>query len=40
MAILRTRWRALRNISLCPWRITAITAAALALTHYEADRNY
>jgi DDE superfamily endonuclease len=38
IAILKTRWRALRKVSLCPWRITAITAAALALTHHEHNR--
>jgi len=32
---LKTRWRALRPISLDPGRIGAITAAALVLTHAE-----
>jgi hypothetical protein len=29
---------ALRRVSLCPWRIGAITAAALVLLHHEHDR--
>ena len=27
-----------RRVSLCPWRIGAITAAALVLLHIEHDR--
>lgn len=32
---LKTRWRALRHVTLCPHRITTIAAAALVLTHLE-----
>jgi hypothetical protein len=39
MAILKQRWRTLRHISLCPWRITAIAQAALALTHHEHNHH-
>ena len=35
MALIKTRWRALHRITLCPWRIGDIVAAALVLTHYE-----
>jgi hypothetical protein len=28
----------LRRVTLCPWRIGAITAAALVLLHIEHDR--
>ena len=31
-------FKALRRVSLCPWRIGAITAAALVLLHIEHDR--
>jgi hypothetical protein len=34
-AILKTRWKALTRIRLCPHRIGAITAAALVLTTWE-----
>lgn len=34
-ADLKTRFKALRHVSLDPWRIGAITAAALALFHFE-----
>src|SRR3954452_17785649 len=37
-ALLKTTFKALRRVSLCPWRIGAITAAALVLLHYEHDR--
>jgi DDE superfamily endonuclease len=37
-ALLKTRWRALNRIRLCPWRITNITAAALVLTTLERGR--
>jgi len=33
-SLLKTTFKALRRISPCPWRIGAITAAALALLHY------
>jgi hypothetical protein len=35
MALLKTRWRALHRITLCPNRIGDIVAATLVLTHYE-----
>jgi hypothetical protein len=35
IAHLKTRWRALRHVSLCPWRITAIIATALVLSQME-----
>src|SRR4051794_35113426 len=34
-ALLKTTFKALRRVSLCPWRIGAITAAALVLLHHE-----
>jgi hypothetical protein len=37
-ALLKTTVKALRRISLCPWRIGAITAAALVLLHHAHDR--
>jgi hypothetical protein len=37
-AILKTRWTALQRIRLCPWRIGAITAAALVLSTLERGR--
>ncbi|MEU7786520.1 transposase family protein [Amycolatopsis sp. NPDC049159] len=40
MAILKTRWRALQHISLCPHRIGAIVQAALVLTHHEHHGRY
>jgi hypothetical protein len=40
MAILKTRWRALHHISLCPHRIGAIVQAALVLTHHEHHGRY
>ena len=35
IAHLKTRWRALRRVSLCPWRISAIAATALVLSQLE-----
>ncbi|WP_337063500.1 transposase family protein [Kineococcus sp. G2] len=35
IAHLKTRWRALRRVSLCPWRITAIVATASVLSWLE-----
>ncbi len=32
IALLKTRWKALRHLALDPWRISDITAAALVLT--------
>lgn len=37
-SLLKTTFKTLRNISLCPWRIGAIVAAALVLLHIEHDR--
>jgi hypothetical protein len=31
-------FKALRNVSLCPWRIGDIVAAALVLLHFEHGR--
>ena len=35
IAHLKTRWRALRHVSLCPWRVTVIVATALVLSRLE-----
>jgi hypothetical protein len=35
VALLKTRWKTLRRIRVCPRRIGAITAAALVLTTAE-----
>jgi hypothetical protein len=37
-SLLKTTFKALRRVSLCPWRIGAITAAALVLLHHEHGR--
>lgn len=37
-SLLKTTFKALRNISLCPWRIGKIVAAALVLLHTDHDR--
>jgi hypothetical protein len=37
-SLLKTSFRALRRVSLCPWRIGAITAAALVLLHQVHGR--
>jgi hypothetical protein len=37
-SLLKTTFKALRRVSLCPWRIGDITAAALVLLHIEHDR--
>jgi hypothetical protein len=36
-ADLKTRFKALRHVSLDPWRIGAVVAAALALFHFEKN---
>ena len=36
--LLKTTFEALRRVSLCPWRIGAITAAALVFLHREHGR--
>ena len=38
MALLKTRWKALRHVSLDPHRIGDIVAAALVLTNKQALR--
>ena len=37
-SLLETTFKALRRVSLCPWRIGAITAAALVLLHHQHGR--
>lgn len=37
-SLLKTTFKALRRVSLCPWRIGDIIAAALVLLHIEHDR--
>jgi hypothetical protein len=37
-SLLKTTFKALRNISLCPWKICIIVAAALVILHIEHDR--
>jgi hypothetical protein len=37
-SLLKGTFKALRRVSLCPWRIGAITAAALVLLHHVYDR--
>jgi hypothetical protein len=37
-SLLKTTFRALRNVSVCPWRIGTIVAAALVVLHLEHDR--
>ena len=37
-SLLKTTFKALRRISLRPWRIGAIVAAALVLLHHEYSR--
>jgi len=37
-SLLKTTFKAPRRVSLCPWRIGAITAAALVLLHQEHNR--
>jgi hypothetical protein len=37
-SVLKTTFKALRRVSLCPWRSGAITAAALVLLHREHGR--
>jgi hypothetical protein len=37
-SLLKTTFRALGNVSLCPWKIGKIAAAALVLLHIEHDR--
>ncbi|MFC5120018.1 transposase family protein [Amycolatopsis halotolerans] len=39
-AMLKTRWTALRHVTLCPKRIGHITQAALVLTHHEHHGRY
>jgi hypothetical protein len=37
-SLLKTTFKALRNVSLCPWKIGRITAAALVILHIEHGR--
>ena len=37
-SLLKATFKGLRRVTLCPWRIGAITAAALVLLHHEHDR--
>jgi DDE superfamily endonuclease len=37
-SLLKTTYKALRRVSLCPWRISAIIAAALVLLHHQHGR--
>jgi hypothetical protein len=37
-SLLKTTFKALRRVSLCPWRIGAIIAAALVLLHHQHGR--
>lgn len=37
-SLLKTTFKALRNISLCPWRIGTIVAAALVILHIDHGR--
>jgi DDE superfamily endonuclease len=37
-SLLKTTFKALRRVTLCPWRIGAITAAALVLLHHQLGR--
>jgi len=37
-SLLKTTFKALRNVSLCPWQISKIAAAALVLLHFEHGR--
>jgi len=37
-SLLKTTFKALRSVSLCPWKIGDIAAAALVLLHLEHDR--
>jgi hypothetical protein len=37
-SLLKTTFKALRNVSLCPWKIGKIVAAALVLLHTDHAR--
>ena len=37
-SLLKTTFKALRNVSLCPWKIGDIVAAALLILHVEHGR--
>jgi hypothetical protein len=37
-SLLKTTFKALRNVSLCPWNIGRITAAALVILHIDHNR--
>jgi hypothetical protein len=38
-SLLKTTFKALRRVSLCPWRIGVVAAAALVLLHQEHGRS-
>ena len=37
-SLLKTTFKALRRVSLCPWRIGVITATALVFLHHQHGR--
>jgi hypothetical protein len=37
-SLLKTTFKALRNVSLCPWKTRKIAAATLVLLHFEHNR--
>ena len=37
-SLLKTTFKGLRRVTLCPWRIGVITAGALVLLHHEHNR--
>jgi hypothetical protein len=37
-SLLKTTFKALRNVSICPWKIGKIARAALVLLHFEHGR--
>lgn len=37
-SLLKNTFKALKHVTLCPWRIGAIVAAALIVLHREHDR--
>jgi hypothetical protein len=37
-SLLKTAFKALRNVTLCPWKIGEFVAAALVILHIDHDR--
>jgi hypothetical protein len=37
-SLLKNTFKVLRNISVCPWKISAITAAAMVILHIDHER--